>query len=237
MTPDLNELGQPVGFPVSNWKPPPPPSHEAMSGRYCRLEPLDAARHGEALFAAVAEDRAGAMWTYLPYGPFATAADFRAWLDAECRGADPLYFTVIDVATSAPAGWVSYLRIQPRAGSIEVGHIAYSPQLQRTRAATEAMYLMMRQAFALGYRRYEWKCNALNVPSCRAARRLGFSFEGLFRQAQVVKGRNRDTAWFSVLDSEWPARRAAFERWLDPANFDEQGRQRTRLTIVTRPAA
>ena len=175
------------------------------------------------------------MWTYLASGPFASLAEFRAWMDATCRGADPLFFAIMDNTTGRVTGAASYLRIQPAQGSIEVGHIIYAPRLQRTAAATEAMVLMMRQAFALGYRRYEWKCNALNAKSRAAAQRLGLSFEGFFRQAAVVKGRNRDTAWYAAVDRDWPALDAAFTRWLDPANFDEDGRQRQRLSELTAP--
>ena len=234
MPPDTNPLGQPVGFPVPDWRTPPPPPREAMAGRWCRLEPLDPTKHAGRLFDAMSEDRSGAMWTYLPYGPFATLGDYRTWMERTCAGPDPLFFTIIDLVTDEPAGVAAYLRITPKAGSIEVGHLAFSPRLQRTRAATEAMFLMMERAFALGYRRYEWKCDSLNVPSCTAAGRLGFKFEGLFRQALVVKGRNRDTAWFSVIDREWPALRDAFEKWLAPDNFDEHGRQRTSLSTLTR---
>jgi RimJ/RimL family protein N-acetyltransferase len=173
------------------------------------------------------------MWTYLPYGPFPTETEYTDWLQARATESDPLFFTVIDLQRdTGPAGavgLVAYLRITPLQGCIEVGHLAYSPLLQRSPAATEAMYLMMRQAFDLGYRRYEWKCDSLNAPSRAAALRLGFTFEGLFRQATVVRGRNRDTTWFSVIDSEWPTLRTAFERWLDPTNFDATGRQRASL--------
>ncbi|MFN3615046.1 MAG: GNAT family N-acetyltransferase, partial [Rubrimonas sp.] len=199
--------------------------------RYARLEPLDADRHGPALFQAnAADDR---IWTYLPYGPFADPAAYRAWLADAAARTDPLFFAVIDKATGRAAGVLSFLRIDPDAGSIEVGHICYAPALQRTRAGTEAQFLAMRTAFDLGYRRYEWKCDALNAPSRALAARLGFSFEGVFRQATVVKGRNRDTAWFSVIDREWPALRGAFETWLDPENFDATGRQRASLSAVT----
>lgn len=200
-----------------------------MEGRYCRLEPLDADRHAPELFDAFSLDVGGSGWTYLAYGPFSTLAAFRDWISENCRRADVLFYAIVDTATGRAVGQASYLRITPEAGSIEVGNLRYSPLLQRTPASTEAMYLMMRRAFELGYRRYEWKCDALNVPSRRAAERLGFTFEGVFRQAIVYRGRNRDTAWFSVIDSEWPALRSAFERWLDPSNFEEQGRQRTRL--------
>lgn len=227
--------GRPVGAPVPDWTPPPPPPRTAMAGRWCRVEPLDPSRHGADLYAANSADADGRLWTYLPYGPFADEAAYRAWMEAACRGDDPLFHAVVDTDSGRALGVASYLRIAPAAGTIEVGHINLAPALQRTRAATEAMYLMMGRAFGLGYRRYEWKCDALNAPSRRAALRLGFSYEGVFRQATVVKGRNRDTAWYACIDSEWPALREAFERWLDPANFDEAGRQRVALSDLTRP--
>jgi RimJ/RimL family protein N-acetyltransferase len=231
-----NALGQPIGFPVPDWTPPPPPPREAMEGRLCRLEPLDVGRHAEALFAADAADADGRSYTYLPYGPFATLDAYRTWLRATCLGPDPLFFAILDRAGQAPVGVASYLRIEPRFGSIEVGHLHFSPRLQRTPLATEAMFLMMQRAFDLGYRRYEWKCDSLNAPSRAAAERFGFTYEGTFRQAIVYKGRNRDHAWFSILDGEWPALRTAFTTWLDPRNFDAEGRQRTRLTELTRAA-
>jgi RimJ/RimL family protein N-acetyltransferase len=200
-----------------------------MVGRDCRMEPLDPARHAPALYDAFRLDTAGVDWTYLPYGPFDDAGAFRTWLDGIAVGDDPLFYTVVDDADKA-VGVASYLRIFPDIGSIEVGHIHYSPLLQRSRAATEVMYLMMRRAFdELGYRRYEWKCDSLNAPSRRAADRLGFVYEGTFRQATIYKGRNRDTAWYSIIDTEWPAVRRAFEAWLHPANFDASGAQRTQL--------
>jgi RimJ/RimL family protein N-acetyltransferase len=206
-----------------------------MDGRYCRLEPLDPVRHADALFAEFAADADGRGWTYLAYGPFPSAAAHRAWMEAHCLGDDPLFVAIIDAATARPAGVASYLRVTPGSGSIEVGHIHYSPRMQRGPAATEAMYLMMKAAFDLGYRRYEWKCDALNAASRAAAQRLGLSFEGVFRQATVYKGRNRDSAWYAAIDSEWPDLRAAFLAWLDPSNFDGEGRQRTRLSELTRP--
>jgi RimJ/RimL family protein N-acetyltransferase len=235
MKPTLNHQGQLVGFPVTDWKPPPAPPRHPMVGRYCRLEPLDPSRHASALFEADAADIDGRSWTYLAYGPFSDLPSYRAWMDANCLGDDPLFFAVIDLADGQPAGLVSYLRIAPAAGSIEVGHIHYSPRLQRRPAATEAMYLMMKWAFEAGYRRYEWKCNALNSASRAAAQRLGLSFEGIFRQAGVSKGRNRDTAWYAAIDTEWPALREAFLAWLDPGNFDDQGQQRKRLSKLTEP--
>jgi RimJ/RimL family protein N-acetyltransferase len=230
-----NEFGQPIGAAVPEWRRPAPPERTVLSGRWCRVEPLAPERHADELFRAYAEDADARHWTYLPYGPFADAAEYRAWMERTCRGDDPLFFAIVDSASGRPVGVASYLRIDPAAGSIEVGHLRFSAALQRTPAATEAMYLMMRHAFALGYRRYEWKCDALNGPSRAAALRLGLSFEGVFRQAWVVKGRNRDTAWFAAIDREWPALARAFERWLDPANFDAEGRQRVRLRALTAP--
>ena len=232
---DTNNLGQPVGFAVPDWKPPQAPARAATEGQYCRLEPLDHKVHAEALHAANILNIDGGMWTYMAYGPFATLDIYRKWAEGSSRGNDPIFFAIVDRATGKAVGVASYLRIDPADGSIEVGHLAYSPLLQRTPAASEAMYLMMEHAFMLGYRRYEWKCNSLNLPSCVAAQRLGFSYEGIFRQATVVKGRNRDTAWYSIIDTEWPALRVAFQTWLAPTNFDAQGRQRMRLSSLTGP--
>ena len=192
-------------------------------------------RFASDLYAADASDTDGRTWTYLPYGPFASEDSYRNWLCETCLGMDSQFHVVIDSARSRAAGVAAYMRIQPASGSIEVGHVHFSPLLQRTPAATEAMYLMMRRAFELGNRRYEWKCDSLNGPSRRAAQRLGFSFEGVFRHATVYKGRSRDTAWYSVIDQEWPPLAKAFERWLDPSNFDRDGRQRVSLTELTRP--
>jgi RimJ/RimL family protein N-acetyltransferase len=230
----VNGLGQLVGPPIGSWVPPAPPPRESMPGRVCRVEPIDERLAAE-LHAANALDTDGRSWTYLPYGPFATEDDYRRWMRATCFTADPLFVAIVDLATHRAAGVAAYMRIQPAAGSIEVGHVHFSPLLQRTPAATEAMYLMMRGAFALGYRRYEWKCDALNAPSRAAAARLGFSFEGVFRQAKVYKGRSRDTAWYAITDGNWPALARAFETWLDPENFDETGRQRISLSELTRP--
>jgi RimJ/RimL family protein N-acetyltransferase len=222
-------FGQPIGASLPGWTPRPRPPRAAMVGRYCRVEPLDPDRHAADLHEANRED-SGAMWTYLSVGPFEDEATYRAWLEQVAPGENPLFHAIVDQATGRAVGLAAYLRIDPPNGVIEVGHLQFSPRLQRTRAATEAMYLMMRRAFdELGYRRYEWKCDSLNAPSRAAAERYGFLFEGIFRQAIVYKGRSRDTAWFSILDSEWPPIRDAFERWLDPANFDAGGRQLTRL--------
>lgn len=229
MSPHQNPLGQPIGAPVDGWSPRPRPSAAVLEGRYARLERLDPDRHGRALHEANALDTTGANWTYLPIGPFESFEAYDAWLRRVAPGDDPWFYAVVDRASGRPVGVASYLRIDPAAGSIEVGHINFSPLAQRTSAATEAMFLMMQYAFALGYRRYEWKCNDLNAPSKRAALRLGFTYESVFRQHMIVKGRNRDTAWFSMLDSEWPARRQSFETWLAPENFDARGRQKVSL--------
>ena len=229
-TEQQNHLGQPVGFSMPDWQPCPRPPLTAMTGRFCRLEAVNVAAHGQQLFDAFCKDETGHNWTYLPYGPFTKLADFEAWLTAECQGQDPLFHTIIDEQTGRAVGLASYLRIDPAMGVIEVGHIHFSPLMQQTPMATECMYLMMRRVFdELGYRRYEWKCDDLNGPSKLAAQRLGFSYDGLFKQATMYKGRNRDTAWFSILDSDWPSLKQRFENWLQVANFDAQGRQICRL--------
>ena len=226
----VNHLGQPVGAELPDWTPRTVPPRTAMTGRTCRLEPLDAGRHADDLWQAACADTDGRTWTYLPYGPFPDAAALRDFLTGFAASNDPQVHAIIDAATGRAVGWATYLRIDPSNGVIEVGHLWFSPLLARTTAATEAMYLMMRRAFdELGYRRYEWKCNALNAPSCRAAERLGFTHEGTFRQAVVSRGRNRDTAWYSLLDGEWPAVKAAFDSWLAEENFDHDGRQKTPL--------
>jgi RimJ/RimL family protein N-acetyltransferase len=232
-----NHLGQPIGFPLPGWERRQHPPRTPLEGRWCRVEPLDPGRHAADLHAANCEDREGAIWTYLPYGPFASESAYRGWVEASCARDDPLFHAVIELESGRALGVASLMRIEPAIGVIEVGHINYAPRFQRTHAATEAMFLLMRRVFAeLGYRRYEWKCDALNAPSRTAARRLGFSFEGIFRQATIYKGRNRDTAWYSIVDREWPALEAAFQRWLEPANFDHAGRQRASLSALTREA-
>ena len=206
-----------------------------MGGRTCRMEPLEPATHAASLHRENSLDREGSMWTYLPYGPFKSPEIYGEWLTDCARSSDPLFFAIVDPNTGDALGLAAYLRIVPEGGSIEVGHLNFSLRLQRTPAATESMFLMMRTAFALGYRRYEWKCDALNAKSRSAAQRLGMSFEGVFRQATVYKGRSRDTAWYSVLDHEWPALERAFVHWLDPTNFNDQGRQQVRLSELTAP--
>ena len=231
-----NEFGQPVGAPLREWSPRALPPRTAMHGRFSRVEPLDVDRHADELFDANSEDHDGRNWTYLPYGPFASFGPYRDYLAGAATRGDPLVHAIIDRASSRAVGVASLMRIEPATGVIEVGGINYSPRLQRRPAATEAMYLLMRRVFdELGYRRYEWKCDSLNAASRAAALRLGFRYEGLFRQATVYKGRNRDTTWFSIIDSEWPTLRRAFEAWLDPGNFDTAGRQRRKLESF-RPA-
>jgi RimJ/RimL family protein N-acetyltransferase len=226
----MNSFGQPIGEPLPNWTPRPLPSGVPLVGQYCRLERLEA-HHGDQLYAAAAEDDASAF-TYLFNGPFKDRAEFDEWLRGACASQDPLFYAILDSASGTVVGFASFLRIEPRMGVIEVGNVYFSRRLRQTPAATEAMYLMMRHVFVdLGYRRYEWKCDSLNAPSRKAADRLGFVFEGIFRQAVIYKGRSRDTAWFSVIDKEWPNVGGALEAWLDPANFDA-GRQRKSLAAL-----
>jgi RimJ/RimL family protein N-acetyltransferase len=193
-----------------------------------RLEPLDPSKHGDDLFAQTAD--ADATWDYLAYGPFLGRDEFVRWLERRAPLDDPLTFAILDRTTGTARGLASFMRMDPANGVIEIGHIWLSPGLQRTRQATEAIYLMSRYAFDLGNRRLEWKCDALNAASRRAAERFGFVFEGVFRQHMVIKGRNRDTAWYSIIDSEWQSRRAAFEAWLATDNFDSSGRQKRALS-------
>ncbi len=227
-----NELGQPIG-PALDWEPCEPPSTTPMEGRFCRLEAADANRHAEGLFEAARTDADDRMWTYLPYGPFDSADAYGRWMLTTCASDDPLFFAIVDRATGRPTGMASLMRIEPAVGVVEIGHVQLSPRLQRSSAATEAMFLLLRRVFAeAGYRRCEWKCDDLNAPSRRAAERLGFRFEGIFRQATIYKGRNRDTAWYSILDAEWPALDEAFRSWLDESNFDADGAQRRPLSAL-----
>ncbi len=217
-----------------NWKPARMPDRAPLDGMNVALEPLDPEAHGRALFETSHADAAASerLFRHLPYGPFAGFDEFKAWLQGCAATSDPLFFTIVDRATATPQGMASYLRMVPEHGVIEIGHIWFSPSLQRTRAATEAIYLMSRHAFDLGNRRLEWKCDSKNEPSRRAAVRFGFTFEGIFRQHLVVKGRNRDSAWFSIIDGEWPPVRTAYEAWLAPENFDEAGMQRRSLAEI-----
>ncbi len=228
----VNRYGQPIGDAVLNWRPPAAPTRTPIVGTHCTLEPLDVERHGDALFEAN-ERGDGSNWTYLFQEPPASREEYVAYLSTAFLGSDPLCYAIVEKASGAAVGIASYMRVVPEHGCIEVGHINFSPALQRTPIATGAMYLMMRHVFDLGYRRYEWKCDSLNAPSRAAAQRLGFSFEGVFRNAIVYKGRSRDTAWYAITDTEWPAIRAAFEQWLAPENFDAHGSQRVQLRWLT----
>lgn len=214
---------------LHDWKPRPRPQRIAMEGRYVRLEPLDAARHGEALFAMATADDAEGRFRWLFDTKPATRAEFQPWLDKSAASEDPLFFVVIDKASGKMAGRQTLMRIDPTYGVIEIGNIYWSDIIARKPAATEAQFLFARHIFDLGYRRYEWKCNNRNEPSKRAAERFGFKFEGIFRQHMVVKGENRDTAWYSIIDKEWPALKQAYDAWLDPSNFDANGQQKRRL--------
>ena len=220
------------GTALPNWKPPVRPVGTILTGAYVQLELMDPDTHAAELFRAY--NGHDGLWDYLPYGPFSSAAAYHRWAKESASGVDPMFYVLRNLKTGHCGGVASYLRITPEAGSIEVGHINLAPEIAGSRASTEAMYLMMDWAFAAGYRRYEWKCDALNMPSRRAAQRLGFSYEGIFRQATVYRQRNRDTAWFSVIDGEWPALREAYKAWLAPRNFDAEGRQRERLGDLTR---
>jgi RimJ/RimL family protein N-acetyltransferase len=221
--------GLPIGEAL-DWHAVAAPQKRVLEGSYVRLEPVDVERHAADLFAL--SQGHDAIWTYLGYGPFTDLAAFRAWLAGCAKSSDPHFVAIVDKASGRASGMASFLRIAPADGVIEIGHIWIAPAIQRTRQATEAIFLLMREAFDLGYRRLEWKCNALNAPSRRAALRFGFTFEGIFRQHMIVKGRNRDTAWFAMMDHEFPVIRAAFERWLATANFDAAGRERAKLVTA-----
>ncbi|MTI09416.1 GNAT family N-acetyltransferase [Curvivirga aplysinae] len=227
---NYNEIGQILGVPVPDWKGALAPDGRPLHGQYCYMEKLDIDTHCSGLFEAFSKNENGSNWTYLPVGPFETEADFRGWLEIGCVNPDPFFYVIRRQSDDLILGMASYLRIDPTMGSIEVGHIHFSPLMQRTPASTECMYMMMKHAFEdLGHRRYEWKCNNLNEPSKKAAERLGFSFEGVFRQMSVIKGHNRDTAWFSILNREWKKAKEGFETWLSPDNFDANGKQKSSL--------
>ena len=232
MTSTHNIKALPIG-PQVEAMPAKRPQRTTLNGRVVSIVPLDPVAHADALFKSACGEKNEALWLYLFEGPFATRAAFDSHLQQKASSEDPLFFAILDKSSGDAVGYAAYMRIEPTHRVIEVGSILYTPRLQRTIGATEAMYLMARHVFEdLGYRRYEWKCNALNAPSRRAALRLGFTFEGIFRQHMIIKGRNRDTAWFSMLDLEWPKRKAAFERWLAPSNFDANGRQKVSLSEI-----
>ncbi|MGI9373759.1 MAG: GNAT family N-acetyltransferase [Hyphomicrobiales bacterium] len=231
MTQRVNQFGLPIGEDVPGWNGATPPDRIPIEGRYCRLEALESARHLDGIFAAFSHDPEGKLWTYMPQGPFLSRDELAAWMEDAQHSKDPHFYALIDQQTGQAIGQASYLRIDPSNGVIEVGNIAFSPLLQRTPKATEAMFLMMKQAFDVwGYRRYEWKCDALNAASRKAAARFGFTYDGLFEQAVIYKGRNRDTTWYSILDKDWPRVKHGFETWLSPKNFDETGVQKQKLS-------
>ncbi len=232
MTDRINQYGQPIGQAMDNWQPGTCPAPVTLTGQYCQLQPLDAERHAQELYQAFhGSDDSNRLWTYLAAGPFDSFEQFQPFITTAARSHDPLHFAVTDNKTGKAMGTLSLMRTDAGNRVVEVGHVMFSPQLQRTPLSTEAQFLLMRYVFdTLGYRRYEWKCDHLNSPSRQAALRLGFSFEGIFRQAVVYKGRSRDTAWFSVIDSEWQRLSQAFSHWLATENFDSQGRQRYPLS-------
>ncbi|MFL9962555.1 GNAT family protein [Paraburkholderia sediminicola] len=239
MEPRRNAFDQPIGAPVPGWNGALLPGREPLTGRYCRIEPVDVERDAGHLFDAYSSASDGRDWTYLAVGPFDSLASYREHLTRAAASADPLHYAVIDLESGKAVGTLALMRIDRANGVIEVGHVTYSPRLKRTRIATEAMFVLMNEVFdKLGYRRFEWKCDSLNEPSRAAALRYGFTFEGIFRQAIVYRERNRDTAWFSIIDSEWPALRSSYMRWLDAGNFDAQGRQVERLAdLIARQRA
>ncbi len=222
----------PIG-PITDPRPAKRPERVVLHGRLVDLVPLDPASHGESLYQLTCGTDNEYLWTYLLKGPFNDRKECDAYLRQQATSEDPMFFVVVEKRSARAVGWASYMRVEPTHRVIEVGHIMFSPALRRTVGATEAIYLMTRNAFeVLGYRRFEWKCNALNAASRRAALRFGFAFEGIFRQHMIVKGRSRDTAWFSMVEAEWPKRKTAFEMWLQPSNFDQEGRQKTSLSAL-----
>ncbi len=227
-------MSRPVGPNVSDFHAPSRPGPAEITGLYTQLERLNPAAHATDLFAA--NEGQDWVWDYLGYGPFATLADYTAWQAEAAKGTDPYYYAIRDLARDQIGGLASYLRIEPNHGVIEIGHIEIAPILQRSPVATEAITLMIAWAFDAGYRRVEWKCDALNAPSMAAARRYGFRYEGTFRQHMVYKGRNRDTAWWSIIDQDWPRLRSAYARWLAPENFGADGQQILRLSDLTAEA-
>ena len=220
---------------VESFSIPPHPKGISIEGRLVDLKPLNSNKYAKELFSSNLLDEKGINWAYLPYGPFDSQAEYAKWIRSFEEGDDPVFFAIISKKLKKAIGIASFLRINPANGLIEVGHINYSPLLQKTTEATEAMFLMMKWVFDNGYRRYEWKCNALNLKSRRAAQRLGFSYEGVFRQMTISKGRNRDTAWFAIIDKEWQDLKRCFEQFLSESNFDNNGEPRVALTSLTEP--
>ncbi len=230
----LNEFQQDVGAALPDWQAAQLPDGRTLDGQYCRLDAYLVEQHASELYSHFVDH--DELWTYMGYGPFADETAYRSCMQDLLASADTIFYAIIDKKSAKVLGQAAYLRIAAQAGSIEVGHICFSPALQQTPVASESMYLLMAHAFELGYRRYEWKCDACNAASQSAARRLGFAYEGTFRQALVYKGRNRDTAWYAIIDKEWPALRAAYQAWLAPSNFDETGQQKQRLSTLSKDA-
>lgn len=232
----INTFGQPIGPSLGDWSGAKPPDHRILEGRFCTVEPIDIGKHAESLFAALAEDETGESWTYMRYGPFADLAEFRRWMESYCLSPEPFFYAFVEQRTGRALGMATYSCIRPEHGSIEVGHVSFAPAMQRTAMATEAMYLMARNVFRqLDYRRYEWRLDNLNAASHAAARRLGFTYEGVFRNASNYKGRSRDTAWYAITDAEWGRLEAGFEAWLD--HLDPHSGQQTRslASFLDRP--
>lgn len=229
-----NKHGQPIGRTLKDWKTRPRPSSSSFFGRWCDVQRLNPDRHGPSLFQAISQPDAAGLWTYLHYGPFAEIEEFTSWLWTMAASEDPLCFAIVDRVTGHALGIAAYLNVLPDEGRFEIGHIFFTPGLQRTTAATEALFLMLDRAFGeWGYRRCEWKCDDLNAASKAAAVRRGFRLDGVFLQSCIYKGRNRDTAWFSILDNDWERLRPAYTSWLDPSNFDADGRQKSSLRPAT----
>ncbi len=227
---EVNEYGQPIGKPIDNWKGCKYPDADLLSGSYCQLRRLNIADHGASLYESLSIPDSERLWTYLSYGPFEEFDSYKAWLTSCTKSTDPLFYAILDKKGNNVLGIMSYLRITEKVGVLEIGHILFSQKLQRTSMATEAIYLMLKYAFdELGYRRVEWKCDSLNALSTKAAKRLGFKYEGEFAKATIYKNRNRDTKWFAIVDSEWAVLKLAYQAWLHPSNFDELGAQKRSL--------
>jgi RimJ/RimL family protein N-acetyltransferase len=224
-------MGTDLGREIADWTPPAPPNAPVLQGAYARLERLTAAHTADLFEAYIGHD---ALWDYMPYGPFHAASSYHRWAKDTALGDAPYFYAIRDTATGHLGGLAAYLNIVPAHGSIEIGHICLAPRIAGSRAATDALAQMVAWAFGAGYRRVEWKCNALNIPSRRAAQRLGFSYEGVFRNHMVIKGRNRDSAWFAITDGDWPRLAEAYAAWLAPRNFDQAGQQKERLSDLTR---
>jgi len=228
-----NEFDQPIGHSIKDWVPREIPGNVILEGDFCTLEPLSADRHAGDLYAAYATAPDSRDWTYLPIGPFTNELEYRNYVEAAAKTSDPKHFAVVSKHSGKATGTISLMRVEPLHGVIEVGYVVFSPLLKQQTVATEAQFLLMAYVFDnLKYRRYEWKCDSLNTPSRKAAERLGFTFEGIFRQAVVYKGRSRDTAWYSITDKEWPMLKQAFQSWLSKSNFDVNQSQIHRLTSI-----